>query len=1346
MLLQKPLSAQEAVFTNWVNHFAHNDSIMPNPMTSDPQRNVYVAGYENNGSSHGPDIVIVKYTEFGDTVWTNRYSGYGNNRDQATAIAYDSINKCVYVAGFSYYSPTNDYDAILIKYNQYGDEQWVRNYNGTASFYDAASAICIANNYVYITGASFGGLGTLVDYFTIKYKFDGTQVWVSRYDNNGNNEIAYAITVGSNDSVFVTGGSQSSSNNWDYATVVYDSTGTQAYVTRVSGAGYGLDRATAIASDKKGYVYFTGAYMDVSGNYDFKTIKMNSAGTIIYNKVYNFENLDDIANAIAVDTMGNAYVVGQSKSLLNDNDIVIIKYDSVGNQAWIKRFDGDAHGSDIGHNIFWDIFNNNVYITGETYNGSNQDYITIAYNHNGQELWHQFYDEGGDDIASDITADDKEVYVTGSCQNGGDVRYVTIDYVFTDYIVPPDTEAVSGTTAFFPNSGQIMRTDSTAASEVIYYTLHNYPANYFLEDTISYVFSSKVDTTYHTDTLQRIDMSFYMPDRGSDSKPIGTDKLSSGYLNYYLPQCPDGITEVYGYEKVLYPEIYPHIDALFTGNGDGLKYYIIAKPGADTSQIELQFDGADSVNIIGDSTLEIVSHWGTIYHERPEVYQVDAYGNRVSLSWAANYYSPSAGHVRFHLNTYDISKPLVVQVNRRHLNPSNSTNGNLWWSTMYGSIADDYGLDVAVDPLENSYEVGRTYSSHFPVSTGAFQYTFSGTVDGFVICFDYIANRKWATFIGSNDISAVQGVNYNTVVSQDNLYITGYTKGTNFPFRPATDPANGSYYKNTNSGGKDAFIGRIRPSNGFATWLCFIGGEGDDEGRSITSDNAGNVYIAGNTKSSNTQSICQGTSGNYFPMCNPGSNAYFKNSNSGGSDIFIFKVDASNNLKWSTFFGSNLDDLVYEINIVNNESTYSVFICGKTKKTGSGMMANNHTPPANDFPLWYTGSQFGQTASNTNNSNAFISEFSLNGVLEWSTNFNNVNNFQTVTSTNNYVYLVGITGASGTTSSNCLPINTPFTYTVPVCDFSNYHYSTTDGGNLYIVKFDPSRALQWSTLYPGLSDIDASFIGAILEGSGEPVFYPKYIDATTDGYDNLYIVCATDGGFSTQTSTPAGMYMQEPLYNSLYNEFGGTSTLGVLPDAALLSFDINDNLVWATLFGVTADNGSTSFMYPMYCDFGTAIATYQNKDLYIVGYSGGSNWDGSSTVPHFPFADPHYGAYYYYGQNSNELHGNYDAFIARFGLDIIGVGIKEITYKKRSDLFIYPNPTQDILQVAIDQSLKGNTIVEVINVKGQVEISQRFNDLRDIFSLDISTLPDGNYILRINNQNKKIGTAKFIKI
>jgi len=211
----------------------------------DGSGNVYVTG-QSEGPGTGPDYATIKYGPDGRQQWAARYSSPGSGEDsydRAEALAVDGSGN-VYVTGYGRtikYGPDgteewaaprggqaiavdasgNAYVAAgagTVKYGPDGSEQWQASYPGSAS----RLALDGSGN-VYVTGWSEGS-GTGYDYATVKYGPDGTQQWVARYDGPGgddDDDYPQALAVDGSGNVYVTGFSEGSGTERDYATIKY---------------------------------------------------------------------------------------------------------------------------------------------------------------------------------------------------------------------------------------------------------------------------------------------------------------------------------------------------------------------------------------------------------------------------------------------------------------------------------------------------------------------------------------------------------------------------------------------------------------------------------------------------------------------------------------------------------------------------------------------------------------------------------------------------------------------------------------------------------------------------------------------------------------------------------------------------------------------------------------------------------------------------------------------------------------------------------------------------------------------------------------------------------------------
>jgi hypothetical protein len=293
----------------------------------DGSGNVYVTGNSVGSDGHA-DYATIKYNNAGQQQWVARYSGQDNGEDYALAIAVDSSGNA-YVTGSSFISNAG-YDYATIKYDSSGQEQWVARYDGPGNAEDNAVAIVVdQSGNVYITGSSTGS-GTGADYATIKYDSAGQQQWVAHYNGPGNlGDSATGIGIDGSGNVYVTGTSVGSDGVPNYATIKYNSVGQQQWVARYTGPDNLGDIATAIAVSSSGSVYVTGQSGALDTGSDYATIKYDSSGQEQWVTRYNGpDNLDDYPTDIAVDRLGNAYVTGATRKdpIQYNWDFATIKY------------------------------------------------------------------------------------------------------------------------------------------------------------------------------------------------------------------------------------------------------------------------------------------------------------------------------------------------------------------------------------------------------------------------------------------------------------------------------------------------------------------------------------------------------------------------------------------------------------------------------------------------------------------------------------------------------------------------------------------------------------------------------------------------------------------------------------------------------------------------------------------------------------------------------------------------------------------------------------------------------------------------------------------------------------
>ena len=148
------------------------------------------------------------------------------------------------------------------------------------------------------------------------------------------------------------------------------------------------------------------------------------------------------AHALAVDALGNVYITGVENGGVpgSERDIATVKYNSSGDQLWVRSYNGPGDGRDEANSAAVDALGN-VYVTGFSYGiGTERDYVTVKYNADGVEQWVERYT--GPDVDGDPGPEDKidfalsmavdasgNVYVTGTSDGAGTHSdYATIKY------------------------------------------------------------------------------------------------------------------------------------------------------------------------------------------------------------------------------------------------------------------------------------------------------------------------------------------------------------------------------------------------------------------------------------------------------------------------------------------------------------------------------------------------------------------------------------------------------------------------------------------------------------------------------------------------------------------------------------------------------------------------------------------------------------------------------------------------------------------------------------------------------------------------------------------------------
>jgi hypothetical protein len=447
--------------------------------------------------------------------------------------------------------------------------------------------------------------------------------------------------------------------------------------------------------------------------------------------------------------------------------------------------------------------------------------------------------------------------------------------------------------------------------------------------------TSMTDATGATHTGRKQRWVVQMAFAGSNpAARLDGDEPLATTMSYFHGTPSEWKTSLPTYGRITYTNLWPGIDAVYSGSSGQLKYAFVVQPGADPRQIRLAYHGATSVQLTNTGQLTVATPVGGFVDDTPVAYQESADGasqrSQVVVSYAQDSASNrSVGTIvfGFHVGAYDTSKPLVVD-------PAIIT-----YAGYIGGTGYEAGNAIAVDAAGNVYIAGETDSDQlsFPVTAGP-DLTYNGGGDAFVAKVQ--SNGMGFSYVGYIGGSQYDHANGIAVDAAGNAYVTGGTSSDQGTF-PVTLGPDLTY----NRGG-DAFVAKVNAAGTALVYCGYLGGGAYDTARGIAVDSANNAYVTGTTFAPGSLPP--------FPVT-VGPDVTFN----GASDAFITKVRPNATFAYSGYVGG-----------VGDESGAGVAVDGG----GRAYVTGNTTSSQATFPI-----AGGPDVTYNGSGDAFVSEVAASG-------------------------------------------------------------------------------------------------------------------------------------------------------------------------------------------------------------------------------------------------------------------------------------------------------------------------------------------------------------------------------
>ena len=346
--------------------------------------------------------------------------------------------------------------------------------------------------------------------------------------------------------------------------------------------------------------------------------------------------------------------------------------------------------------------------------------------------------------------------------------------------------------------------------------------------------------------------------------------------------------------------------------------------------------------------------------------------------------------------------------------------GNELWVRSFGNVGEENVNDIASDGNGNIYLTG-TYNNNIlfggdSLLTSNFQYSM------FLIKYDSLGNEGWGKGVqGTSLVNYVVGHSLQCNNNNDVIVIGRFKSQTILFDSLVVNDINNV----------DVLLAKYN-SGGVLKWAQSIGGFMDDWGLGVDCDTLNNIYITG----------MYGANGITIGS--------FTLPNSGGSDVFLAKLDSSGVAQWATrgvgasfevassvavesngdlFITGNFQSPVFSFGAINlNNTGESAMFIAKFNALGNVIWAKNSSGPGstNGYDIdtygtneiyvtgWYDSTFVSfdtTTLISSGGEDVYIAKYNVNGNLEWvigPTGILNERCYGVTTSSNGDITLTGM--------------------------------------------------------------------------------------------------------------------------------------------------------------------------------------------------------------------------------------------------------------------------------------------------------------------------------------------------
>ena len=295
-----------------------------------------IAGSTTDQANEWAIASLIRTDRYGNILWDKTYSETGPARFNSIVIADDGG----YVAvGNTRTSETSKQSIYILKTDSDGNKLWTTIPDYGLQDDEVTEIEKTSDGGYIISGRTQNTTGTdIKNALLIKINSSGTEEWHHMYGTTEGEEANSVKQTSDNGFIFV-GSTTSGPSDFNIYMVKTDASGNTSWEKTIGSSGWENASSVILTADG-GYALTGYTLSEGAGLRDVMVIKADQNGDILWTQTYGGSRND--AGAAIIQTNDQGFlVVGRTESFGEGlNDLFIVKMDNSGNQSWQRTYGG----------------------------------------------------------------------------------------------------------------------------------------------------------------------------------------------------------------------------------------------------------------------------------------------------------------------------------------------------------------------------------------------------------------------------------------------------------------------------------------------------------------------------------------------------------------------------------------------------------------------------------------------------------------------------------------------------------------------------------------------------------------------------------------------------------------------------------------------------------------------------------------------------------------------------------------------------------------------------------------------------------------------------------------------